>query len=349
MSEAPVTENKKRFREIDVLYALGALLVILGHSHPNDWSTFPGEWVRFIYYFHMPLFFFIAGFLLCGSASIVRFGYFRWLKDKALRLFTPYFVLSAVSLVPKYAVEHNGLTGFSARTVLTMFFVPRENVWGHFWFLPVLFILYSVFGLVKIFTDKFKRLGAAPIVAAACISLCLHFVGTEIKLFGISDVFDFAVYFAAGYILYMLTKKRGEKTEKKSRPGFFDVMRAAVAIALTALSVVLSRTVGKTAVGAFAISVIMLAVCWETGQLLKNAEIPLIRQLSDNAFTFYICSWPAQAIVAMLCARAGSPWYFTVPAMFVAGVICPVIIIFIYRKLKFLHCGFCDLVLGVRR
>lgn len=25
MSEAPVTENKKRFREIDVLYALGAL------------------------------------------------------------------------------------------------------------------------------------------------------------------------------------------------------------------------------------------------------------------------------------------------------------------------------------
>lgn len=327
----------------------GHWLVILGHSHPNDWSTFPGEWVRFIYYFHMPLFFFIAGFLLCGSASIVRFGYFRWLKDKALRLFTPYFVLSAVSLVPKYAVEHNGLTGFSARTVLTMFFVPRENVWGHFWFLPVLFILYSVFGLVKIFTDKFKRLGAAPIVAAACISLCLHFVGTEIKLFGISDVFDFAVYFAAGYILYMLTKKRGEKTEKKSRPGFFDVMRAAVAIALTALSVVLSRTVGKTAVGAFAISVIMLAVCWETGQLLKNAEIPLIRQLSDNAFTFYICSWPAQAIVEMLCARAGSPWYFTVPAMFVAGVICPVIIIFIYRKLKFLHCGFCDLVLGVRR
>ena len=74
MSEAPVTENKKRFREIDVLYALGALLVILGHSHPNDWSTFPGEWVRFIYYFHMPLFFFSSrGFcfadrrVLCGS------------------------------------------------------------------------------------------------------------------------------------------------------------------------------------------------------------------------------------------------------------------------------------------
>ena len=75
MSEAPVTENKKRFREIDVLYALGALLVILGHSHPNDWSTFPGEWVRFIYYFHMPLFFFIdsapdAGSLLCPSSSL---------------------------------------------------------------------------------------------------------------------------------------------------------------------------------------------------------------------------------------------------------------------------------------
>lgn len=27
-----------RLHEIDILYALGTLLAILGHSHPNDWT-----------------------------------------------------------------------------------------------------------------------------------------------------------------------------------------------------------------------------------------------------------------------------------------------------------------------
>lgn len=45
------TKPKLRLREIDMLYALGTLLVILGHSHPNDWSTFPGKWIEFIYTF----------------------------------------------------------------------------------------------------------------------------------------------------------------------------------------------------------------------------------------------------------------------------------------------------------
>ena len=83
----------------------------------------------------------------------------------------------------------------------------------------------------------------------------------------------------------------------------------------------------------------------------------LVAAVSDNDFQalLIVIAVITEAAVAVsythldVYKRQGSPWYFTVPAMFVAGVICPVIIIFIYRKLKFLHCGFCDLVLGVRR
>ena len=66
------SKPKLRLREIDMLYALGTLLVILGHSHPNDWSTFPGKWIEFIYTFHMPLFFLIAGYLFAYSDSMSR-------------------------------------------------------------------------------------------------------------------------------------------------------------------------------------------------------------------------------------------------------------------------------------
>ena len=111
MNQLPVQSD--RLHEIDVLYAIGTLLAILGHSHPNDWSTFPGGWVTFLYYFHMPLFFLIAGFLLARSRRVERIGYGAWLRQKALRLLTPYFVLSAAALIPKYALEHGGFQGLT--------------------------------------------------------------------------------------------------------------------------------------------------------------------------------------------------------------------------------------------
>lgn len=139
------SKPKLRLREIDMLYALGTLLVILGHSHPNDWSTFPGKWIEFIYTFHMPLFFLIAGYLFAYSDSMSRLGYFKWLKEKALRLLTPYVVLTLVTFVPKYALENGGISGLSISYLLTSFIEPRNGVWGHFWFLPVLFVYYAAF------------------------------------------------------------------------------------------------------------------------------------------------------------------------------------------------------------
>lgn len=61
---------KERAYEIDVMKGIGILLVILGHCMPD----FPvniledplsSEVRRFIYTFHMPMFFFCSGFV-CG-------------------------------------------------------------------------------------------------------------------------------------------------------------------------------------------------------------------------------------------------------------------------------------------
>ena len=61
-----MTESKK-IPQINGMYFLGTLLVILGHSHTSDWSAFSGTFfeslIVFIYHFHMPAFFFVAGFL----------------------------------------------------------------------------------------------------------------------------------------------------------------------------------------------------------------------------------------------------------------------------------------------
>lgn len=57
-----------RYKEWDIIRGIGVLLVILGHSFPDDTS---GIWLRedfygylkyFIYSFHMPLFVCMSGF-----------------------------------------------------------------------------------------------------------------------------------------------------------------------------------------------------------------------------------------------------------------------------------------------
>ena len=60
---------KERAYEIDVLKGFGILLVILGHCMPDFpinilEDKFSAELQRFIYTFHMPMFFFCSGFVM---------------------------------------------------------------------------------------------------------------------------------------------------------------------------------------------------------------------------------------------------------------------------------------------
>ena len=114
--------KKDRVPFIDGLYAIGCILVLIGHSHSSDWSTFNGtvlqQVILFIYTFHMPLFFFVAGFLFQNSDSLQRRGYGRWIADKSLKLLIPYFVLSYLGLVPKYLIENGSLASLGLRVFL---------------------------------------------------------------------------------------------------------------------------------------------------------------------------------------------------------------------------------------
>ena len=340
MSSVPVKKN--HFHEIDILYALGTILAILGHSHPTDWSTFPGKWVEFIYFFHMPLFFWIAGFLLASSESIDRLGYGKWVGEKALRLLTPYVILSVIALIPKYILEHGGLSGLSTPYLVRTFLEPRQGVWGHFWFLQVLFAFYVIFGLIRIAEKKCSRAWIYVIrTAMLAVTLVLHFLPIDVQWFGLGDICDFAVYFWAGYILYDWLKK-----DKIKLPAFAHALISAV---LLAVSICVSKTVSGSTYRNFLICIMMLVCCWGIGQLLKERKTRVLDFISSFVFTFYIYSWPAQAVVEKICSMLNVPWCITTPAMFATGMLFPTLVILIYRKCKFIHCRFMDLLLGMRR
>lgn len=329
----------KHLKEIDILYAFGVILTVFGHSHPSDWSAFPVKPIEFVYFFHMPLFFAIAGFLFSRSEKMQKIGYIRWIKEKALRLLTPYFVISAVSLVPKYFLEHKTLDGITFKYIFEVFFAPRNSVWGHFWFLEVLFLIYCIFGALFSVLFKAEKYITPAVAVLFAATLCLHFVNVDVLWLGLSDICDFAFYFVLGIFIQRL---KIQPLKIKALPS------VAAGAAFTALGVGLYICFGNGDITAFFISLFMLAALFFFAKALSAKKLAPAEFLSRNVFTFFIYSWPAQAAAEILCGKFGLKWYVTCPVMFFVGILFPVAIIFIYGKLKFLHAAFFKRVLGVR-
>ena len=82
--------GRERLPWVDVARGLGIVLVVLGHS-----PALRGAPKTLIYAFHMPLFFFLSGFLATPASLAVPFA--SYVASQARRLLVPYFAFSALS------------------------------------------------------------------------------------------------------------------------------------------------------------------------------------------------------------------------------------------------------------
>lgn len=331
-------KDSKRSNEISWLYTFGVILTILGHSHPNDWTTFPSQPVEFIYSFHMPLFFCISGYLFAKSDSLKRYGYSKWLSDKSKRLLIPYFVISALSFIPKSLLENRNLNDIGSYELLECFFAPRLNVWGHFWFLPVIFIFYLLFGLWKSFLFDKSKHKKSTLIGMLLVSVILHFLKNDILWLGISDLCEFIVYFVIGIFAHQALNVKKTESEKLITG----------ALILTTVSVLMFLKLRQNAVALFAESIFMLTVCLFLSQLLAEKNFKFVKFVNDNVFTFFIYSWPFQAIAEKMLNVFNPQWFIYTITMFLIGLISPCVIILFYKKVKFINCAFCSYLLGFR-
>ena len=330
--------NGKMINEIGLLYTIGVLLTILGHSHPNDWTSFPYQPIEFIYSFHMPLFFCISGYLFAKSSSLERDGYLKWLGNKSKRLLIPYFLISAISFIPKTLLENGNLDDVGLYEIFKSFFAPRFNIWGHFWFLPVIFILYLAFGLWKSFFYNNSKYKNGVIVGTALIAIAMHFIKTDIAWLGFSDLCKFTIYFVIGILARDVLKTK-KLNDKALFAGF---------LFFTTISIVLFLEFRHNTFVMFVESILMLVACLFVSQLLAEKNFRCVDFINKNVFTFYICSWPFQAISEKILNFFAPEWYVYTIVMFLIGVFAPCIMIIVYRKLKFINCKFLSYLLGFR-
>lgn len=333
-------KNKKVWPEIDALYTIGTVLVILGHSHSSDWSTFSHTilepLIAFIYTFHMPLFFFISGFLFNNSSSLEKTGYFNWSKQKSIRLLTPYIVISLVSFLPKYFVENRSFDGLSLTHIAELIFVPRKSVWGHFWFLPTLLTIYLVFGLFNKFLKGEYR--NVFLVISGFSSIVLYFLPVSTDILGFNDLKKNICFFVFGIVVNTTIYRT-----KSKLPVFGKIL---FIISGTCLCIALSLHFLENDVLMLPVALIMIFICWQFATLIKDSKIS--KFISKNNFTMYIYSWPIQSVVMLFTEKLFSTWYITTISMFLSGIFCPLLIAIIYKHATKLNNKFFDLILGVK-
>ncbi len=340
--------NKQQLTFISFAYAIGIILVVFGHSYPLGNSYVPQFmlYIRsFIYSFHMPLFFFISGVLMKYThrgKSLCMGEYLYFIRKKAMRLLTPYFVLTLLAFVPKILVAqyvtNKVLVTFNY--FIKVFLVPRESIWGHFWFIPVLFILFCCSYLmlkslrrtwhVVLFTGIFVLLNTFPI---------------DIGWFGIKDVCVYGFYFFIGILSSDVVIKNQDK--------LFSLNKGICTVVISVGLFICSHLVMKQGIIINSLFVIITALVmiysiFALGALYQRKKYRFLEWMQEKNFTIYLLSWPCSALVQIYLNKfLELNWSLVMPAMFLAGLLGPLIVISFYEKLK-INNKFLKIIVGIK-
>ena len=137
--------TKKRYAELDIAKGIGALLVITGHIQ------YISEGFRdFIVAFHIPLFFIIAGMLICIQEEDKK-SLAKTVMKKCRSILQPYFIFSLIFIVAQYEAYRIGSTITLELVKQNIFLTCIMYGMSVMWFLGALFAGELAFlGVIKI-------------------------------------------------------------------------------------------------------------------------------------------------------------------------------------------------------
>jgi fucose 4-O-acetylase-like acetyltransferase len=198
--ENSVSRPVTRILWIDYAKAVGMYLVILGHMPESRYIPH-----SLIYSFHMPLFFFVSGYLERER------GFGETVKNSVRAILIPYFLFWLIALVYRLCISfprHPELweAGIPVWRIAGAFFLGgnHETPWSYpvlnsLWFLPTLFLLKLGAALLRK-ANLHERLLFIIAITGLCAALTSYFSTT--KYLRIGSVLDSAImafpFFIAG-------------------------------------------------------------------------------------------------------------------------------------------------------
>lgn len=189
-----IVERTERIKNLDYMRGMGAVLVIIGHATPRSIVG------CFIYSFHMPLFFFISGYLYKHRDAK------RMIASKVRYLLVPYF-FSRLIVVPLT----QGLSIMNYEYIFDVLF--RGSDW---WFTYVLFFTVMSFWTIDDISMRIasklhiELLGYWPLLVGT-ICIAIRMLGIlNIGIFAFNRVTYMMFYFIGGHCLKNYVLKRSD-------------------------------------------------------------------------------------------------------------------------------------------
>lgn len=150
--------------------AVGILAVVVAHAIPKDFLLW-----RIINQFHMPLFYFLSGYLYRSKKNFRQF-----LLKKIQSLFVPYFL----SVISGYALMVvTGYEPFSIKSILKIVIMEYNgSLFGATWFIRVLFYALITYESIRRIVRYFLKNKKECFVLFVCILCLLVRVSTQFPL-----------------------------------------------------------------------------------------------------------------------------------------------------------------------
>ena len=205
---------EKRIGYIDIAKGLGILVIVLAH---NDLAGYHPTLHKFIYAFHIPLFFFLSGMFFRPERT---FG--DTFKRRFNTLLKPYFFTLFMIYLGEAAFGNMTFPNIAGRIVKSMYATGKYIDWVQLWFIPHLFAVamfawvawWLIFGRIKM--DWLRWLAMFAMLAAGVLTMPYFWpfiaplIGKE--LYGLP--FSLDLVFASGFFFllgYEVNRKPLEK------------------------------------------------------------------------------------------------------------------------------------------
>lgn len=301
---------------------IGCTLVVFGHSYPYEGVPGGANLARrFIYSFHMPLFVWCSGFLAVVARSATKYSFSDFLRRRAKRLLIPYFAISLIGLAPKvvFAQVLNDPLQLGFREIVVAFLVPRLNIWGHFWFLPMIFLI----GLLGYAADKLAHLSNRPRLVLGSMTLvcaALIYLPSATMWFGLSDVQGYLFFFMLGMWMALF------RDSLERVPAYLVPVAGAAGVLAFVVGFPASRTV----------TAVLMILALVAFSIWLSARIRISRDaVYAQTYQIFILSWPFQLVAEIFAEKMlGLDFGVVMALMFICGLLLPMVTIHLVDKFE---------------
>lgn len=281
-------KNLNSLPHITLLQTFGVLCVIMGHAFApfmTNWYQFhftPNHTAfrtihHFIYSFHMPLFFFISGYLYATKNKL------NWLNyniKRFKRLIIPFCIFGPTLFITLYSCFYP--TEFNIRIYLKEYFLLHNT--GHLWFLPALFSTTLIYSAIM--SSPLKK---HYVIVLIITIICYKYHNSPLHIL-LRQSFKYMIYMHLGYIAALKNIDFNNKTLPYFILGYvLYLLISDLQLKLRFLYISCFLTITF-----FTISKLVVK------KLPQTASCTPIRFISKNMFIIYILSDPTMITILKL-------------------------------------------------